>query len=463
MFRSFLLPACAAAIVLVAAACTQRSSAAGTYHGRNVLILSIDTLRPDHLATYGYHRVTSPALDELSRRAVTFENAFAPRSSTWPSLATMLTSLSPLTTNVRENGQYLKPGTVTIAEILRGKGYSASAFLSGSVCHLARMARAFEKTACGDDAFVAGKAVDFVRAQSGDKPFFAWVHLIAPHGPYEPPPEYDVFSTPGYKGPVGRDQASLSNLIRSQQPLSDADRAQLLGNYDGEIRFADALMASILAALDEKGLRDDTIIAFLADHGEELGDHHGYLYHSCSVYDSVLRIPLMIALPDGARSGTRVKTIAHTADVTPTLLDLAGVEALPSFEGKTLRPLLDGHETDAGEDEDSKTLAWSEWYDATRSGTIQTVRTPRWRYVSNPLGITPKCPPKGDYYKVELEELYDHSTDVLDQHNVVAEHPELAKRFAVLAEKANAESLQVAPQQMDKNLEEELRSFGYVE
>ena len=448
----------AVAVSASAAACQMLGPTKGPrYPGKNVLVISIDTLRPDHLASYGYSRVTSPTIDALAGRGVTFEQAFAPRGSTWPSLATMLTSLSPLGHNVRENGQYMAPGTTTIADILHEKGYAARAFVSGTVCHMTRKVPAFEKIACGEDRYVTERAVNFLRTHD-ERPFFAWVHLIAPHGPFMPPPEYDKWTKPDYSGPIGRgEQVTLAAFIRSQKPLTDADRAQLYGLYDGEILFADALVKQILDELAARGLADNTIIAFLADHGEELADHNGYLYHSCSVYDSVLRIPLMIALPDGAGAGRRVSQIVETEDLTPTLLELLEVPALPSFEGQSLVSLLEGRPGD----EDR--VAWAEWYDKVSRNTVQTVRSSRWRYVANPHNLTPRCPPMGDYYKVKAEELYDHRTDPLDLHDVRPNHPDVAEQYAKLAAAKNAESGEDAPQELDPNLLEELRSFGYVE
>ncbi|HXC51651.1 MAG TPA: sulfatase [Candidatus Limnocylindrales bacterium] len=435
----------------------------GSYARSNILIISVDALRADHLGTYGYGRDCSPTIDALSKRAVTFDRAFAPRGSTWPSLTTMLTSLSPVTHNVRENGQYPPPDIRTIAHILGDAGYSAEAFVSGTICYIARRVDAFKKVACGEDTYVASAAADFIRSNDG-RPFFAWLHILAPHGPYDPPAAYDRFTRADYHGQIGRDQLTLGAVIRNQKPLTDEDRAQLYGLYDGEILFADAQIALVLKALEEKGLQERTIVVFLADHGEELADHNGYLYHSCSVYDSVLRIPLIIALPDGAGAGRRSASIIETQDLAPTLLELVGLEPLPSFEGRSRITRLGS--SDESPPEASTTngeFSSSEWYASDVDKTIQTVRTARWRYVSNPSGLTPRCPPRGDYYKVQREELYDHASDPLDHRNVVADHPELAQRFAKIAEAENARSIKVKPQEIDKNLEGELRSFGYVE
>jgi len=460
--RTILTLLVAAPIVAAALLWNRPPALLDAYPRRNILLISVDTLRPDHLGSYGYHRPTSPTIDALSQRAVTFDLAFAPRGMTWPSLATMLTSLSPATTNLRWNGQYLPVGTPTIAGLLKDSGYKAGAFVSGSICHLARQIGDFDKVACGEDTYVASRAVAFIRSLTGE-PFFAWLHLLAPHGPYDPPPEYDLFSAADYQGPVGRDSTTLATLIRGQRPLTDADSAQLNGLYDGEVLFADAQVALLLKTLEEQGLRDDTIVVFTADHGEDLHDHNGYLYHSCSIYDSVLRIPMMLALPDGAAAGERVSSIVEMADLAPTLLELVGVERPPTLEGRSMLAHLDGRESSPPGSAAGERVASSEWYDPKLLKSLQTVRTERWRYVSNPEGLTPRCPPAGDYYKVAREELYDHAADPREQHNVAAEHPELTRRFAKLTEAGHAAASDASPLPVDEKLREELRSFGYVE
>lgn len=438
---------------------------AGSYANHNVLVISVDTLRADRLGAYGYPRPTSPTIDRLAGRGITFDLAMAPRGATWPSLATMLTSRSPADHGVRENGQYLSEDAVTLAGVLRDRGYHTGAFVSGSVCHMTRRLAGFETVACGEDDFVTERAVAFLEDTddnlSDGRPFFAWHHVIAPHGPYDPPAEHDRFTDAGYQGPVGRTQEKLATLIRSQRALSEADRAQLDGLYDGEVLYADALVARVLDALERKGLASRTIVVFTADHGEDLHQHFRYLYHSCSVYDTTLHIPLIVALPDAAEAARRVPSVVEMEDLAPTVLELTGLAAPEPFEGESLLARIGAVPVDLPSARAG--VALSEWYDVDTQASIETVRTRRWRYVSNPEGHLPRCPPKANYYKVEREGLYDHQTDSLEQNNVVAEHPEIARHLAAVTEAMRRRSQGFEPVPVDKALEEELRSFGYIE
>jgi arylsulfatase A-like enzyme len=222
----------------------------------------------------------------------------------------------------------------------------------------------------------------------------------------------------------------------------------------------------VLKALEELGKRKDTIVVFTADHGEDLYEHNRYLYHACSVYDSALHIPMIVSLPDGARAGTRFVPIVEMVDLAPTLLELVGVAAPETFEGKSLVARLNASEGGAAEAHaagNATPMATSEWYDPNLRKSLQTVRTSRWRYVSNPDALTPKCVPPGDYYKVAREELYDLAADPREQRNVVAEHPDVAKELATHTQKGHAASADDAPLPVDPKLKEELKSLGYLE
>ncbi|HEY2775902.1 MAG TPA: sulfatase [Candidatus Binatia bacterium] len=431
-----------------------------SYPGDNVLLISVDTLRADRLSNYGYSRATSPSIDALARRAITFERAYAPRGMTWPSLATMLTSLAPSTTNLRWNGQYLDPEVATVIGLAHDGGYRTAAFTGGSVCNLARSREEFDERQCGDDVAITRAAIEFFRANATGR-FFAWVHLMAPHAPYNPPAAHDLFTRKDYAGPVSRERVFLDGIVLRQADLSPDDLAEVNGLYDGEVHFADAQVGALMAALEQEGLAARTVVVFVADHGEDLWQHNRYLYHECSIYESVLRIPMIVALPDGAGAGTRVSRIVAMADVTPTLAKLVGLPLLSSFEGKSLLQQPGGGDARAADGGDA--IASSEWYSADSHESMQTVRTSRWRYISNPDGITPKCAPEGDYYKVAREELYDHSVDPDEKHNVVAEHPELAKALSTLTAATRAASPDSAPAVIDEKLKGELRSFGYLQ
>jgi arylsulfatase A-like enzyme len=453
------------ALVLAGSASCERSGPVlGPYPGRNILLITVDTLRADHLGVYGYPRPTSPTIDRLASEGITFDYAFAPRGMTWPSLATMLTSLAPTTTNVRWNGQYLPVEVPTLAGILRDSGYRIGGFLGGSICHMARGTGKFRKLACGDDAYVTSRAIEFFRTPS-DQPTFAWLHLLAPHAPYAPAAEHDRFTNKDYRGPVDRMRFALDAIVTKQMELSKADLEQLIGLYDGEVLSADAQVGLLLKALDELDERKDTIVVFSADHGEDLYEHNRYLYHACSIYDSALRIPMILALPDRAGAGTRYAPIVEMIDLAPTLLELVGIEPLPSFEGASMVAQVSGRERgDAAAAEAEKgPVATSEWYDPKLMKSLQTVRTSKWRYISNPEGLTPKCVPPGDYYRVAREELYDLEADPREQTNVAAGHPDVVEALSAFTQQGHAAATDDQPLPVDPKLSEELRSLGYLE
>jgi choline-sulfatase len=461
MMRWVLIASAVIALVVVGIISFPRTRPIGSYPRHNILVISVDTLRPDRLGVYGYERPTSPVVDELASEAITFERAFAPRGMTWPSLATMLTGLQPTTTNVRWNGQYIPLTVANIARLLRNTGYETGAFLGGSICHMAGATHSFDTLACGEDTELSAKAGEFFRAPKR-RPFFTWVHYMATHAPYQPAAEYDRFTRRDYAGPVRGDRATLDGLVVRQEQLSADDLAQLNGLYDGEVLSADAQVAQLLAALDDGDLRRNTIILFTADHGEDLWEHNRYLYHACSIYDSSLQVPLILALPDGGGAGTRFRDVVELVDVTPTLLELVGVARLPSFEGTSLLPRLGVGDGAHADDSANEPTATGEWYDPALRKSLQTVRTARWRYISNPDELTPRCVPEGDYYKVAREELYDHDADPGETRNVAAEHPEVTQRFAALLGGSDA-AKDAAPLPIDPKLRDQLRALGYLE
>lgn len=422
----------------------------GGYPRHNVVLISIDTLRADHLGAYGYDRPTSPGLDAIARESVLFDRAYAPVASTWPSLVSMLTSLRPQRTNVRANGELLADDVPTLATILRERGWTTAAFLANA-CDA--FTRDFDARACVDDRGVSARAIAWLE-KAPNEPFFLWVHYLAPHEEYRPPSEFDLFTRASYDGPFDGNRRQVNRATLGEVPMSDADREQVIALYDGEVRFSDALVSLVWRELGRRELLENTLVVVTADHGEELGDHHDYFYHICSVHEPALRIPLMIRLPDGRGAGARVAELVENVDIAPTLLELLG-EPLPAdLDGESLVPQLEARPA-AGR------RALSEFY---RPGLdpILSLRTDRWRYVYNPGGTTPLCLPVGEFYAVAGEELYDHGDDPLERVNVAAQHPEVAARLRGEASAAyrrmrDAPALHARPETM-----ENLRALGYA-
>jgi arylsulfatase A-like enzyme len=393
--------------------------------GPNLLLLSIDTLRADHLGCYGYPHPTSPTIDQLAAEGVRFEHAYAPRGMTWPSLTTMMTSLYPKTHRERENQVPLEAQYVTLTEVLKNAGYRTAAFLANFYYSPNRGFDVKKGDEVGDlDTSMTRQAVEWLdRLDPKRDRFFLWLHQKNPHIPYNPPKR---------------------------------DLAHLMALYDAEVRSSDANLQHVLAKLKEKGLEQNTLVVFIADHGEELYSHQNYFYHQCSIYDSVLRIPLVLKLPGVLDAGKVIEHQVQNLDLTPTLLQLLKLPIPEAFEGRTFLPLL------FGESEHEPRPAFAE-----RTDSIYSIRTPDWKYIYNPSNLTPEClqrrSSKTTPYVILSEELYRVREDPGETRNVVAEHPEAARQLrAQLVEWVETNKRFHKKHELSKEAEERLRALGYV-
>jgi arylsulfatase A-like enzyme len=424
------------------------------YPRANVVVITVDTLRADHLGCYGYARATSPHVDRLAAESVRFERAFAPRGHTWPSLTSLLTGLYPRTTNVRGPGELLAKGVPTLASVLREAGYATGAFLA-NFCNPG--VRLFDDAKCDSDTAVTEAATRWL-AERGEGPFLLWLHLMAPHAPYQPPALFDRFGDPAYAGPVDGGTPLLNAAYLAGRALEPADREEALALYDGEVLFSDFLVASLLAQLRTAGLDPATVVLFTADHGEDLGDHHHYWEHACSIYDSSLRIPLLLRLPDGRFAGTSRSEIVEIVDLLPTLLELVGAAAPAGSEGRSLVPLL------AGSASGPERPALAELYDFEQGGEILSLRSGRWRYVYNERAVVPVCQPDGSRYPIPVEQLFDLAADPGETRDRSAELPAVAAELRrELLDRYGPRGPSPPPlRATDKETIERLRALGYV-
>ncbi len=286
-----------------------------------MLLVTIDTIRADHVGAYGGAQGATPGIDAFAREAVVFEQAIAAAPLTLPSHVTMLSGLLPFRSGVRVNGtDHVGPNVPLVAEAFANGGYRTGAFVSALVVKagsglargFARYDDAFESNRGKDErAFVVErpggetteKALEWIAQQrAAGAPFFAWVHLYDPHAPYAPPPDF---------------------------------AARFPGSpYDGEIAYADSCFARLLAGVDAA----NTAVLLAGDHGESLGEH-GEAGHGVFVYDATVRVPLLLRLPGRRLAGTRIRTQVRLADVAPTLRGLARLAPAES-DGEDLAPLL---------------------------------------------------------------------------------------------------------------------------
>ncbi len=302
---------------------------------RNVLLISLDTLRPDRLGCYGYPRPTSPAIDaELAARGTLFTHAFASFPSTAGSHATIFTSLDPCVHGFVDTlaPPPLRADAPTLAELLRMHGYETAAFTEGSwlVVPLG-FARGFgtyseyagadpdPNSAAGGAAGTFGATLNWIEAHR-DRPWFVFAHTYQLHHPYEPPPGY----------------LDLVGVRATDTTASDSDR------YDAEIRYTDDLLGMLLAGLDHLDLTRSTVIVLLADHGELFGEHGGLGGHGHSLWDTLLRVPLILRAPGLVPAQNLIDAPVGLIDVVPTILDLLGLAPDPWAQGRSVVPLLHG-------------------------------------------------------------------------------------------------------------------------
>jgi arylsulfatase A-like enzyme len=325
----------------------------------NVVLVSIDTLRADHVGCLGYERDTTPSLDRLAGEGVLFSQAFAPASWTLPSHMSLMTSRYPHRHGVERETLGLPSSVPLLAEVLQGEGYRTAGFISWFyVAGRYGFARGFDEYV--DllperhelaDAVSGDQVVDRALAwlddvePSSDKPFFLFVHLFDPHIDYSPPPPYDTMYDPDYEGPMDGKYMSLHPYIRGIHgdipTIDPRDLQHVVALYDGEVRFADDQLERLVSALRERDDLEQTLLVVLSDHGEELADHGSMEGHQWTLYDEVLHVPLVIR-PPGGTNGRKVDALVDLLDVAPTVLDLLDIAPPPTFEGTSLVPWLEG-------------------------------------------------------------------------------------------------------------------------
>jgi len=312
------------------------------------IVYLVDTLRADHTTSYGYERDTTPRLAEFARDAVVFDSAIAHASWTKPSVASLMTSQLPgrhLAVQLRDP---LDVGHVTLAEMLSAKGISSGAAIANSVIYLDgnNFEQGFDFFAgLHDDTGHASKSVDadsvvdmalgWLRTRHG-LPSFTYVHTMDPHVPYLPPPPFDRI----YEPHPTAEHPGVDPRTDYKEPL---DRERLIAQYDGEIAYGDQEFGRFIDELKRLGVYDRALIIFTADHGEEFADHGKWL-HGRSVFDELIRVPLIVKFPGSRDAGGGIEQQVQLVDVMPTVLDHFGlpVPSAPVIVGQTLFDVVAG-------------------------------------------------------------------------------------------------------------------------
>jgi arylsulfatase A-like enzyme len=456
-----------AAFGIALAALAALACAPDTAPTPNVVLLSLDTTRRDHLPFYGYPRDTAPRMAELAARGVVFEDAVAVHTNTAPAHASMLTGLYPMQHGIERNGQRLRDDATTLAEILADRGYATAAFISGwTLTRHTGLDRGFavydqrlheERRRNAERTLEAALPWLDVRAERGG-PFFLFIHLCDPHWAYDPPE------------PIARrflpDGASVFTTAPEARPpgppadfgLSDAQVAEIVARYDGEIAYADQQLGRLVARLDAHGLAEHTVVVVTSDHGETLHERDWVFDHGARVFDEQVRVPLVIRLPGERPAGARVRATVSQVDLLPTLLDLLEIPVAPEVVGRSLVSLL---AAESSIDRERPTFAHAR-PEATRvpevagsfatSGLVSMVRVPGAKLIEYPI--------EGGWAR----QLFDLENDPGETRNVAADRPALV---AFLHEKLEAfrnstGAARTEPAPLAPEVEDALRDLGYV-
>lgn len=413
---------------------------------RTLLWISQDALRADHLSAYGYPRRTSPHFDGRAAEWGVFEDATATSSWTLPSLASQFTSRYPTFHGAILHSLPIGGGLPTVFERLAEAGFTVLG-VTGNV-----LVDAEHGLARGFDAlrYVDGRAFRLNQAllaladewRGGDLAVF--VHYMDPHAPYVPPRPYDRrFDVPRRGLVKGTDYESLTRL-------RDPDaRAEVVALYDGDVAAADEGIAMLLEELEKRGvLSAQTLIVYTADHGEELFDH-GSWHHGGSLYQEAVRVPLALRVP--GQPGRRIRTPVSLVDLAPTLLDAFGLSRPPSFQGRSLLPLL------RGEFLPEQSL-YAETGLRARQNQLLAIREGSLKLILEVPGGRETAPP------ILSEEAYDLAADPAERANRAGrtEFEPLRRRARAYLARARAEAPAMRPVALDPASLEKLRALGYI-
>jgi arylsulfatase A-like enzyme len=482
--RFLLLSSLAVIVICISYLAVQSGKEASQVERPNIILISLDALRPDHLSCYGYDLETSPNLDRVASEGVLFEWAYAQSPGSTGSHASMLTGLYPLTHGAYNNSFVLQDTVTTLAEIYKKEGYATAAFIDnffisarfgfdqGFDCFVDQgMAQVLESapvsvmrrglvfvqviqrilTGPGEpNEYSITDALSWI-SSNHNRNFFLFLHIMDAHEPYAPP---DRLKRIFYREPL----SSYSELIdddadlrRRAKNLSAGEVEQLIALYDGEIAFLDEKIGRLFDQLDELGIDDNTVVVITADHGEMLYEKdkvlgHGFLYHLC------LRVPLIFWYPEVLPEGKRITEVVEMIDLTKTLFDLTGVEYDPAWgpeQAESMWPeLIQGNRSSDG-------LAYSFEGVTEVEGYALTTRQWELRWHGN-----------------NPRELYHIATDPGESMDLAHHHPELvdelSRKLIAMVSQTREETLVLKSEKrdlndFDKETEERLRSLGYIE
>ncbi|MBN1763929.1 MAG: sulfatase [Sedimentisphaerales bacterium] len=435
---------------------------------KNTILITLDTLRADFLGCYGNKTVQTPNLDALAKDGILFETTYSQSPHTTPSHCSIFTSVYASRHGSR-NGSAMKPGFVTITEILKDNGFQTAAFVSASVVQSRHsgLHHGFDYyedsiTTCSSifrhdelqfllpvhyilhmqhhqipGNIVSDRAIKWLNNQA-QQPFFCWLHYYDPHTPYDAPEPYKNM----YKG-----------KLDPQLPI-----VHQRSRYAGEVTFTDYQVGRIMDTLKQNNLYNDMLIIVTADHGEAFGEKHDNdniteYGHGKHLYDTTQKVPLIVKLPAQIRAGTRINDVVSLLDLAPTLLEYSGSRPPDSFQGKSILDLLNGENTDEMEKAFFERLDLAHIFPDSPilSQRLMALRDSDYKYFCS--------------QDRKREELYCITSDPGETINLCSENPELARELyqqckTVLGDPTSSKNSNIT---VDPHVLEQLKTLGYTE
>ena len=446
----------------------------------NIVLISIDALRPDHLSCYGYQKISTPNLDMVAKEGVRFNNAFANASWTLPSLQSLFTSLYP---DVISQCQKipLPSRVVTLAEVLsKNRWVTVSVLSNPNLIPQFNVIKGFRYNHHTDELFwikpirntrlykVIGKgfrklflredakklteiAIKYLEKFSGEK-VFLWIHYLEPHLPYRDPwvPIVDI------KGYSGRfryqlDYINANKVLLKKIKLTEEEKEHIKFLYDQDIKYVDEQIGNLFKYLKDKGLWDRALIIITADHGEELFEHNS-IHHGQTLYQEVVRVPLLIKFPYQNFQQV-IDYPVQLLDLAPTILDYLGYPIPEQMQGRSLMPLISGGKVEEQDREQiySTCLLF-------KKEPVSSLRDKRYTFIY--------------HYTTGKLELYDRLVDYWEQNNIAEERPDLTRKYLKTILSIKSTNQKLSPKYSEEWSEKQikkipidiqrLRALGYI-
>ena len=456
----------------------------------NLLLVTLDTFRADHVGALGAVGDPTPNLDRLAARGALFTRAYSQIPITGPSHLSILSGAYPWTHETMANGVAAPASVPVLPEIARARGYRTAAFVSAFVLDgVFGYGRGFQVY---DDALLRPKGVhdlspmrvwEQARVRLGsisdverrgdhtvddalawlatvddDDRFVLWVHLFDPHGPYSPPPPFDrAYYTGDPRDPSHDSLAGATGIAEYMKPslAGITDLSWPVAQYKGEIAFTDQQLGRLLQALETSGRDGDTVVLVVGDHGESLTEHDYYFNHGAHLYDPSTRVPMVLVAPGRLPAGVRVDSVVENVDLLPTLLPLLALPAPDDLPGSDLSPLIRGEQDG---DDQALTICFD------REANKANDAFMRYRRVGIRRGNMSFV-----YREEGPEELYNLASDPGELHNLAPQArqgylvQELTERAEAILASAGSGAYERASGDLGAGVEERLRALGYVE